>query len=144
MSDSFEVAEARGIAEAAHAGQLDKAGCPYMEHVSRVASAVAHCGEDYEVVALLHDVVEDTPMTLEDLARLGVPPRIVGAVDALTKRAGEAYDASIKRAAANPLARAVKLADNTDNASEERLALLEPRVAARLRDKYARARKLLL
>ncbi len=143
MNDEFGVAEARAIAEAAHAGQLDKAGRPYMEHVSRVANAVSRLGEDHELVALLHDVVEDTKATFDDLARLRVPPRILAALDAITKRAGEPYDFSVSRAAADPLARAVKLADNADNSREDRLVLLDPRTAAGLRDKYARARRLL-
>ncbi|MDQ6900562.1 MAG: hypothetical protein M3072_13830 [Candidatus Dormibacteraeota bacterium] len=76
--------------------------------------------------------------------RLRVPAnRVLDALDALTERAGEPYRDSIGRAAADPLARAVKLADNADNSREDRLALLEPRAAARLRDKYAEARRLL-
>ena len=85
-SSALDKAEA--IASAAHEGQLDKRGRPFLAHLRRVAGCV--CGEDERVVALLHDVVEKGPgWTLEALAAKGFSPEVVEAVDALTRREGE-------------------------------------------------------
>ena len=89
------------------------------------------------MAALLHDVVEDTAWTLEALATAGVPASVLTVVDLLTKRPGEHYEAAVRRAAAHPCARIVKLADNRDNSDEARLALLAPALAEKLRAKYA-------
>jgi hypothetical protein len=124
-----------------HAGMTDKAGEPYIGHVERVAAAVS--SDDEKVVAALHDLLEDTPLTPTDLLAAGVPPRLVAAVEALTRGPGESYEAFVHRAAGNPIARAVKRADVADNADESRLAALDAADAARLRKKYARARALL-
>jgi (p)ppGpp synthase/HD superfamily hydrolase len=139
----FTPADAIALAERAHAGQTDKVGEPYIEHVRRVVAAVANHGDDAQMAAALHDVVEDTAWTLEQLAGLGIPRPVLDAVDALTARPGEAYEAMVRRAAADPLARVVKLADNLDNADEGRLVRLDQGTAERLRAKYAMARALL-
>jgi len=125
------------IAFRAHWGQTDKSGQPYIAHVVRVAARLAP--EDAQIVGLLHDVVEDTEVTLAEIeATFG--PLIAGAVDALTKRAGEPNAAYLDRVAANPLARAVKLADLSDNADPVRMAQLDRATQARLTKKYAFAR----
>ena len=130
------VQRAKDLAHRAHAGQVDKAGRPYIEHVSRVAAA---CAEDpeAEAVAWLHDVVEDTSgFVLEFNA---FPMRVRDTVLRLTRYGFEAprhYYAGILR---DPIALRVKLADIADNADESRLALLDEKTAARLRKKYARA-----
>jgi (p)ppGpp synthase/HD superfamily hydrolase len=141
--DAFGIEEAVALAERAHAGQVDKAGAPYIEHVRRVVAAVAPHGATVQVVAALHDVVEDTSLTLDDLAVLGVPQDIVQAIDALTHRAGESYETAVARAAAHPIARLVKRADYADNSDEARLALLSPGIAEKLRAKYASAWRIL-
>jgi (p)ppGpp synthase/HD superfamily hydrolase len=125
------------LAENAHRGATDKAGRPYMQHVRRVVSTV-HTNTE-RMTAALHDVVEDTPTTLEDLTAAGCPTEVVAAVDALTRRAGESYDSFLERVARNELARRVKVADLMDNSDESRLALLSPEEAKRLRAKYRRA-----
>jgi (p)ppGpp synthase/HD superfamily hydrolase len=108
------------IAAEAHRGQVDKAGDPYLLHPIRVMLRVR--GEVERITALLHDVVEDSPgWTLSRLRSEGFAESIVGAVDRLTKRQGEAYDALIDRAAADPIARRVKLADLEDNMSLVRI-----------------------
>ncbi len=140
----FGVEQARALAASAHAGQVDKSGGPYIAHVERVAAGVAAHGPDAAMAAWLHDLVEDSGLTLADLEEAGVPPQVLDAVDALTKRPGEPYLDAVRRAAAHPLARLVKLADNADNSDETRLAALEPTEAARLRQKYAEARAILL
>ena len=106
------------IAARAHAGALDRAGKPYILHPLRVMMRVD--GEEEKIVAVLHDVVEDSDWTLEGLAKEGFSKKIVAAVDALSRRVEddgrkEPYGDFVKRAAANPLARPVKEADLLDN-----------------------------
>jgi len=130
------VARARAIAEAAHAGQVDKAGAPYFAHPARVAASldepIARCA------AFLHDVVEDCPgWTLARLAAEGIPPTVIAAVDALTKRAGEGEEAYLARVLANPLAVRVKIADTRDNMDLSRIAAPSPKDFKRL-EKYKR------
>ncbi len=139
--DSALVERARDIALEAHAGQTDKAGAPYITHPARVAARLAG-DPPAEVVGWLHDVVEDTGVTLDDLAA-EFPAGIVAAVDAITKRDGEDRDDYYRRVAANPLARKVKHADLDDNSSPDRLAMLDPETQDRLRAKYAHAREVL-
>lgn len=129
---------AQRIATVAHTGQVDKAGRPYITHPARVAARVA--GDDHAVaVAWLHDVVEDTTVTLTDLGEQ-FPAEVVAAVDALTRRDGEEpaeYYARVRRI---PLALTVKLADLADNSDPQRLARLDDATRERLVAKYARAR----
>ena len=108
------VERARQIAVDAHRDQVDKSGAPYITHPARVAQRVAG-NPQAEMVAWLHDVVEDTAVTLDDLAA-EFPPEIVAAVDAITKRLDEG-DAYYHRVAANPLALVAKYADLADNSS---------------------------
>lgn len=131
------IAVARGIAETAHEGQVDKSGAAYIEHPRRVAERVSG-DPGAVVVAWLHDVVEDTEVTLAELAER-FPPQIVAAVDAVTKRAGEAKADYYRRVAADPLALAVKRADIADNTDPVRLGALPPDTRERLRAKYAAA-----
>lgn len=126
----------RSIATRAHAGQVDKAGEPYIGHPAHVAASVE--GEFEECVAWLHDVVEDTGITLDDLRALGVPDEVVSAVDALTRRVGEGYFDYVRRAGANALARPVKLADLRHNSDLSRLASVGPDDIARA-EKYREA-----
>lgn len=127
------------IAVSAHAGQLDRAGQPYILHPLRVMLAMSSNAQ--RIVAVLHDVVEDSP--LWGIARLEAErfdPEIIEAIRCLTKLDGEPYFASfIPRCADNPLARAVKIADIFDNANEARLSLLPGPVAEHFRTKYSRA-----
>jgi len=128
----------RAIAIAAeeHEGQLDKAGEPYVLHPLRMMLAVTT--PEARMAAVLHDVVEDTPVTLEQLRAEGFPAAVVEAVEALTKREGEEYEAFIRRVAPNPIAREVKLADLKDNSDLSRIA--EPTEKDRVRiEKHRRA-----
>lgn len=100
------------IAARAHDGQKDRSGAPYIFHPIRVASTFAD--EFLQTIAVLHDVVEDADVTLEDLDN-HFPQGVVNAVDALTRRGGETYKEFIQRAARNPNARRVKIADIRDN-----------------------------
>lgn len=137
------VERAKQLAERAHAGQVDKAGRPYIEHVARVAAAVA-ADTQAEAVAWLHDVWEDSPEFNGGRLPEEAPRAVVFAVQNLNRhnsKDAESYYAVIRQ---NPLALRVKLADITDNADESRLALLDEKTAARLRKKYAHAKEQLL
>ena len=105
------------FAARAHAGKRDQSGMAYLRHVLRVAHAVERDGgtEDEMIVAVLHDVVEDTRYTLDDLRDLGLTEAQLDAVDCLTKRPGESYEDRITRALRNPIARRVKRWDIGDN-----------------------------
>jgi (p)ppGpp synthase/HD superfamily hydrolase len=136
-------ADALALATAAHAGQVDKAGRPYLEHVVAVADRLTGHGDHAVMAGLLHDVVEDTAVTLDELRTLGYPEDVVSAVDAVSRRSDETYNDLVRRAAADPLGRLVKIADNAHNSDPARLAELDPATAERLRRKYAKARQIL-
>jgi hypothetical protein len=108
------------IAAAAHSGQKDKAGQPYILHPLRVMLALQK--EEERIVAVLHDVVEDTKITPDILPSEGFSEAILSAIDSVTKRVGEDYEAFVLRAAANPIGREVKLADLTDNSDLSRIS----------------------
>lgn len=101
------------IAAKAHSGQIDKGGAPYILHPLRV---MLNCeSEAAKVCAALHDVIEDTNITLDDLKAEGFTDEIITILDCLTKRDGESYDYFIDRVLTNETACRVKLADLTDN-----------------------------
>lgn len=129
--------DAEYLACEAHAGQVDKAGRPYIEHLERVASAMA--GDDLAYsVAWLHDVLEDCRATYQYRV-YRFPKEIYEAVFAITRKSDESPDDYYMRVASNPVALKVKLADIADNADESRLAMLDDETANRLRKKYAKA-----
>lgn len=139
------VALAREWCFTAHDGQVDRAGCPYAFHPQRVAEAVAaRLGADHPAVAVgwLHDVVEDTEVTVAQIEEV-FGPDIAAAVDAVSKRRGEHVDDYYARVLANEWAYAVKIADVADNSKEDRLEYLPHELADRLRKKYAHAREVL-
>ena len=107
------------ISKEAHAGQTYGDGLDYFEHhVRKVADRVKDAGynERYETVALLHDVVEDTEVTLQDLTK-HFPPDIVMAVGAMTHEKGESYMKYLMEAGTNKYARVVKYFDMKENSS---------------------------
>ena len=138
---TFTMDAAIQLARQAHEGQLDKGGRPYISHPLRVMGSVT--GEHERMTAVLHDVVEDTDVTLADLTRLGCPEPVRTAVDAVTKRPGEPAELYLARVAANPIAVLVKRADIADNLSPERLSRLDKQTQERLRAKYENALRLL-
>jgi Family of unknown function (DUF6508)/HD domain len=137
--------QVEALARRAHAGQVDKAGRPYAEHLAAVALGVARAGGDEEQIAAawLHDSLEDGALREEWLAGAALSARTKELVRAMTKRPGEDPRAYAARIRAVPGARAIKDADMAHNRSPERLAVLDPRTRARLRQKYARMRRLL-
>jgi len=129
------------LATRAHRGQVDKVGHPYILHALRVM--LRQEDETAQVVAVLHDVLEDTHVTLADLRAAGYSEQVRAAVDCLTRREGELYEAMIERVAANPLARQVKLADLADNLDPKRQIPADSGAAAR-HARYEAARNRLL
>lgn len=135
--------KAMKIAYAAHQGQTDKAGIPYIFHPFHLAEQM-----DDEVavcVALLHDVAEDTAVTLKDLAEI-FPEEVMVPLRLLTHEPDTDYFDYVRAAGENPVARRVKLADLTHNSDESRLAGAEsvsPEQQARRREKYRKARAIL-
>ncbi len=113
------VEDAIALARRAHAGQVDKAGAPYISHPLRLMEAMDT--DEERMVAALHDVVEDTDVTVADLLNAGYPPAVVQAVELLTKPEHEDYFDYVRRIKQNPLARKVKLADLRDNMNRTRI-----------------------
>jgi len=107
------------LAAREHAGDTDKAGEPYVFHPLRLMFSVSKPFE--KMAAVLHDVVEDTQISLVDLNSMGFPQEVIDAVEALTKRDGEGRMEAAKRAAENKIALVVKLADVTDNMDLNRI-----------------------
>lgn len=110
------------IASKAHQGQTDKAGEPYILHVMHVMNAVKHY-QDYDlmIIALLHDVVEDSEMTIKNLFEHGFNSRVITAIAQLTIGPNELYVDYIKSMSENNDARRVKLADLKHNMDLTRL-----------------------
>lgn len=109
------------IAAQAHSGQTDKEGLPYITHPLRVMQLVE--GNEAQIVAIMHDVVEDTSVTLDDLAREGFAPAILDALRCVTHERTVSYADYVIRCKANPIARQVKLADLHDNTRLSRVLL---------------------
>jgi (p)ppGpp synthase/HD superfamily hydrolase len=129
------------IAAKAHEGQTDKAGAPYVLHPLRVMLRVTTTEE--RIVAVLHDVLEDSPITLDDLRRDGFSDVVLNALQSVTKKSEETYEEFVLRAAADPIGRRVKLADLEDNSDLSRIPDPGPRDHARVA-KYQRAISTLL
>lgn len=138
----FALADAVALAFAAHDGQVDKAGRPYIDHVLRVVLRIDG-EEEARMTAALHDVLEDSDITVVDLYERGCPVEVVSAVVALTRQPGEQLEAYLKRVASDRLAVEVKRADLADNNDPARLELLDPQEADRLRAKYVESLELL-
>lgn len=107
------------LAHRAHAGQKDRYGAPFILHPLRVMMRLQT--EPEKIAGILHDLVEKTEVTLQDLRDAGYPDEIVEAVDALSRREGESYEDLVHRSAANSLARRVKVADLEDNMDLRRM-----------------------
>lgn len=128
------------IATKAHAGQKDKAGQAYILHPLRVMLRVK--GEVEKIVAVMHDVIEDSDFSLQDLKNQGFSDEIIEAIDCLTKRDSEDYKDFILRVSMNRLARRVKIEDIKDNLDLDRLEEVTNKDLKRIK-KYHSALKLL-
>ena len=138
------IQQAKELALKIHANQTDKAGAPYIHHLEAVASKLAEQGEDEDVIIVgwLHDSIEDTDITLDEIQHL-FGDVISTAVDAITKRKNEPYDDYLLRVKSNPIAQRVKLADLSHNMDLSRLAKITEKDLTRL-EKYKKAKAFLL
>ena len=124
----------------AHKDQLDKSGLPYVFHPFHLAEQMTE--ENTVVAALLHDVVEDTPYTFDDLLAMGFGEEVVAALRLLTHDDAVPYMDYVANIKANPIARAVKLADLRHNSDLSRLDTVDEKALRRC-EKYAEAIRLL-
>ena len=124
------------IAKKAHLGQIDKAGEDYIKHPEKVASFVN--SDEEKAVAYLHDVIEDTELTLEDLREYGFSEEVLKAVDVITKKKGQDYQTYLNSVKENKLARVVKLADLRHNSDLTRLIDITEKDRER-KEKYQKA-----
>ncbi|MBF0133278.1 MAG: GTP pyrophosphokinase [Magnetococcales bacterium] len=111
--------KALALAAHHHAGQVDRAGNPYILHPLRLMMQLDEVSS--QIIALLHDVVEDTPVTLDDLRQEGFSEEIITALDLLTHRPEDSYETYILRLKPNTIARRIKLLDLIDNMDVRRL-----------------------
>ncbi len=114
--------QAIALAVKTHQGQVDKAGQPYILHPLRVMFRLE--GETERMVAVLHDVVEDSDLTFDDLRRMGFTEQVIEALDGVTRRPDETYQEFVNRSQCNPISCQVKLADLEDNMDIRRLSTL--------------------
>ncbi len=132
--------EAMKIAYAAHHRQTDKAGIPYIFHPMHLAEQME---DEYSTcVALLHDVVEDTDVSLDDLAKI-FPQEVVEAVAVMTHGKDEPYPEYVARVKENPIAKKVKLADLQHNSDQTRMENPSEETLAYFREKYRKAFEIL-
>ncbi len=124
------------IAVNAHQGQKDKAGVPYILHPLRLMLNMA--SDSARIVAVLHDVLEDTSVTADQLRAAGFSDEVIAAIECLTRGEGESYEDFIQRAKDSPLARRVKLADIEDNMNIRRIRHITDQDLHRL-ERYHRA-----
>jgi len=118
------------LAVEAHYGQRDKNGQPYILHPLRVMFRLET--EPERIVGVLHDVIEDTDYTPDDLRKLGYPEEILQGLDGVTRRKDESYEDFVLRSEANPISRRVKLADLEDNMDIRRMIGVAPKDMERL------------
>lgn len=140
-TDNFLLEKAVSIATSAHSGQKDKGGNDYIEHPKRVANQCKLIDE--KIVAILHDTIEDTNITAENLLSEGFPKYIVDAVLSVTKRGDESYDNFVIRAKQNQIGKIVKMNDLLDNMDLSRIVNVTEEDTLRLK-KYINAIRLLI
>jgi len=124
----------------AHKEQIDKSGMPYVFHPFHLAEQMQD--EESTIVALLHDVVEDTDYTLDDLSKMGFDDSVLAAINLMTHMEGVPYMDYVEQIKTNPIAKTVKLADLRHNSDMTRFDVVTPRDRERA-EKYLAAIKLL-
>lgn len=124
----------------AHKEQVDKSGVPYVFHPIHLAEQMQD--EDTTIVALLHDVVEDTDYTIDDLRSMGFSESVLEAIALMTHKKGVPYMEYVAKIKTNPIARAVKLADLAHNSDTTRLDSVDDKSIERIK-KYTQAKELL-
>ena len=133
--------KAMKFAYQAHQGQTDKSGLPYIYHPMHIAEQMED--ESTTVCALLHDVVEDTHYTLEDLIQQGYPSEIIEALSLLTHNKGIPYMDYVRKINSNKIASTVKLADLQHNSDLSRLEVIDDDALKRI-EKYRKAMQIIL
>ena len=128
------------IAVEAHKGQKDKAGNPYILHPLRLMFQMQTDNE--RMAAVLHDVVEDSDWTLDDLRKENFDNEVIDAVNLLTRDDNDSYEEFVQKAASNPISKAVKIADITDNLDLSRISKMTEKDVDRVK-KYQRVLKIL-
>ncbi|MCS3615870.1 hypothetical protein [Salinibacter ruber] len=126
------------LATEAHAGQTDKAGAPYVLHLLGVMQV--QTTKEAMMAGVLHDLVEATDFSFNDLWKRGYSGEVIGALRHVTKRDGESYQEFADRAGQHPIARQVKIADLEDNMDVTRLETVTEKDTERLA-KYQRAHR---
>ena len=124
----------------AHKNQVDKSGMPYVYHPFHLAEQMET--EETVIVALLHDVVEDTDYTLDDIRAMGFPDSVVKALALMTHDKSVPYMDYVAKIKSNPIAKAVKLADLKHNSDLSRLDIIDEKALKRV-EKYAAAMRTL-
>lgn len=140
MTTTIDLERAIQIAVRAHAGQTDKQGEIYILHPLRIMFDLIDPQD--KIIGVLHDVIEDSTITIDDLRVQGLPDELCADLDAVTKRKGETYTSYILRCASRNRARRVKLADLNDNLSRADELKEEDRL--RLVPKYEEAKQRLI
>ncbi len=140
MIETRLTAAAAGLAQQAHSGQKDKGGAPYIEHVFTVANAMDT--EEETCVALLHDVLEDSDFTADDMRDIGMSDTVIETVELLTHDHAVEYFDYIRQVRENPLATKVKRADLEHNADLSRMPRLTS-IDMKRRTKYLEALRIL-
>lgn len=135
------LSRAIALAADAHLSHLDKAGKPYILHPLRVMFSLGKVSEEEQIVAVLHDVVEDSSWTLEKLEAEGFSGAVVCAIDCLTRRNAESYGNYIRRISKNPIASKIKLEDLKDNADLGRFDYPTQADILRSSEKYRKVNK---
>ena len=120
----------------AHKNQVDKTGLPYVFHPFHLAEQMSD--EISTICALLHDVVEDTEYTFNDILNMGFPQEVIDVLMLLTHEEGVPYMEYVEKISVNPIAKQVKLADLIHNSDLTRLNIIDEKALARV-DKYQKA-----
>ncbi len=133
------------MASAAHDGKVDKLGVPYIQHVEAVAAGLVDFDLDIQVAGMLHDVVEDSDLTLDDLRARGVTERSIAAIELVSRNLHPelSYQEAIARICSSRDATLVKIADNAHNSLPDRVQALTDRLGVPPNPRYAEARALL-
>ena len=145
QSTSFTLDDARELARLAHTGQVDKLGVDYFEHVEAVAAGLVDFDLDVQIAGMLHDVVEDSDLSLDDLRSRGVSERALTAIELVSRNLHPelTYEEAIAQICTSRDATLVKIADNAHNSRPDRVAALLERTGNSPKPRYAEARSML-
>ena len=137
--------DARALAQTAHRGQADQLGVEYIRHVESVAAGLLDFDLDIQIAGMLHDVLEDSHFTLDDLQARGVPERSLAAIEMVSRNLHPdlSYDEAILQISTSVDATLVKISDNAHNSRPDRVAALELVTGTPTNPRYPQAREVL-